>query len=384
MFRFVVSLVFVALLPMSAAFAESAAVSKAEWATLMKNPEFRDAERRLGNAYKAALAARSEADRKALRDAQRQWNAQREKAAFEQFGKGTPRYVRFFIDEAVARAAELQQTQPAKPAPAVSPKAGTDNAPARPPASVKSDVSPGAPAARTGNAPARPPASVKSDVSPGAAAGDGKGGFTMKSSRQYAGLSLELSVSYPQGLSEAADAAVQRTAQAVFDETVASYEKAAAERAAESSADTGATAGWESTTGYTLFQPSARCASVLFETYEFSGGAHPNHLLAARTYDLPTGRELTINDLFPQKVPGDALAQRIVASVLQQKMTRNAVTGDEKNNVDLSMDRILLTPAGMRVVYAPYEMGSYAEGEYTVDIPKQDLLKLGADPTLWR
>ncbi|MDR2669114.1 MAG: DUF4163 domain-containing protein [Desulfovibrio sp.] len=383
MFRFVVSLVFVVLLPMSAAFAESAAVSKAEWATLMKNPEFRDAERRLGNAYKAALAARSEADRKALRDAQRQWNAQREKAAFKQFGKGTPRYVRFFIDEAGARAAELQQTQPANPAPAVSPKAGAANAPARPPASVKSDVSPGALTARTADAPARPPASVKSDVSPGAA-GDGKGGFTMKSSRQYAGLSLELSVSYPQGLSEATDAAVQRTAQAVFDETVASYEKAAAEHAAESSGNTPTSPGWESTTGYALFQPSARYASVLFETYEFTGGAHPNHLLTARTYDLPTGRELTMNDLFPQKVPVEALAQRIADDVQQQKKARNAVAGDEKNNVDLSMDRILLTPAGMRVVYAPYEMGSYAEGRYSVDIPKPDLLKLGADPALWR
>jgi uncharacterized protein YecT (DUF1311 family) len=360
MFRFVASLLFAALLPMSAAFAESAAVSKAEWAELMKNSEFRAAEQRLGAAYKAASAARSAADRKALRDAQRQWNAQREKAAFEQFGKGTPRYVRFFIDEAVARTAELQQTQPVKPAPTASPAASADNAPAR------------------------PSGSVTSDVSPGDAAGDGKGGFTIKSSRQYAGLSLELSVSYPQGLSEAADAAVQRTAQAVFDETVASYEKAAAEYAAEASDNARTAPGWESTTGYTLFQPSTRCVSVLFSTYEFSGGAHPNHLLSARTYDLTTGRELTLKDLFPQKLPVDALARSIVASVLQQKKARDAVIGDEKNNVDLSMDRILLTPAGMRIVYAPYEMGSYAEGEYAVDIPKQDMLKLGADPALWR
>jgi uncharacterized protein YecT (DUF1311 family) len=364
--------VLLALLPAPAAFAESAAVSKAEWAELMKNPEFRIAEQRLGAAYKAALAARPAAERKALREAQRQWNAQREKDAFEQFGKGTPRYTRFFIDKAAARAAELQPPHTAKRAPAAAPAKGTGKAPA---------VSP---ATRAVNAPAQPSGSGKSDVLPRTATDDGKGGFTIKSSRQYAGLSLELSVSYPQGLGGAADAAVQRAAQALFDETVASYEKAAAERAAEAPGNAGSPHGWESTTGYTLFHPSARYASVLFSTFVDTGGAHPNRFFSARTYDLATGRALTLHELFPQTVPTDALARYIVASVLQQKKARDAVTGDEKDNVDLDMDRILLTPYGMRIVYAPYEMGSYAEGEYVVDISKQDLLKLGAYPALWQ
>jgi hypothetical protein len=191
-------------------------------------------------------------------------------------------------------------------------------------------------------------------------------------------------VSYPQGLNGAADAAVQRTAQALFDETVASYEKAAAELAAESPGEARSSPGWESVTDYTLFRPSAQYASVLFSTYSFTGGAHPNHYFTARTYDLAAGSALTMSDLFPRKVPADALAQRVLAGVLHQKKARDAVTGDEKNNVDLNMDRILLTPAGMRVVYAPYEMGSYAEGAYAVDIPKQELVRLGADPMLWR
>jgi uncharacterized protein YecT (DUF1311 family) len=353
---------FVAVLPEPAACAETAAVSKAEWADLMKNPEFRAAERRLGEAYKAALAARSEADRQALRDAQRQWNAQREKAAFEQFGKGTPHYARFFIDAADARSAELQPTRPEKRTSGGSPAAGPDEAGRRSSGAVGPDA---------------PPA--------GAGAGDGKGGFTMKSSRQYAGLSLELSVSYPQGLGKAADAAVQRTAQALFDETVAAYEKEAAERVAEEPGDAPASYGWEIITDYTLFRPSDRCASVLFSTYASTGGAHPNQYLTARTYDTAAGRELTTGDLFPGNVPLAALTRHIVENVLRQKKARGAdVTGDEKNNVDPTMDRILLTPAGMRIVYAPYEMGSYAEGSYIVDIRKQDAVKLGADPALWR
>jgi hypothetical protein len=222
-----------------------------------------------------------------------------------------------------------------------------------------------------------------SDVFSGAGKSDGKGGVTVKRSGRYAGFPCELSISYPQGLSRPADDAVRRTALAMLDETVASCEKAAAEHVAEAPGDTSEPL-WESITDYTLFPPSTRYVSVLFSTYTYAGGAHPNHTLTARTYDPASGRELTLDDLFPGKVPVDALARLIVENVLKQKKARDSVIGDEKNNVDPTMDRILLTPAGIRIVYAPYEMGSYAEGTYVVDIPKQALKKLGADPTLWR
>jgi hypothetical protein len=47
------------------------------------------------------------------------------------------------------------------------------------------------------------------------------------------------------------------------------------------------------------------------------------------------------------------------------------------------MDRIALTAEGLRVVYAPYEMGSYAEGEFIVDIPRAELSGLGIKTDFW-
>ncbi|MDR1946276.1 MAG: DUF4163 domain-containing protein [Desulfovibrio sp.] len=333
-------------------FAGTVDIGKAEWAELMKNPEFKDAERRLGEAYKAAATSRSKKEKNKLRDAQRAWNARREQTAFEQFGKGTPGYIRFFIDEADKRIAELQSGR------------------------VRQDT------ASEGKADG-----VRQDTATDGKADGGKGSdFSIRSSRQYPGLSLEITVTYPQGLGKAADAAVEQAAKVIFDETVASYEKAAAEQVVASSGTSRELPGWESVTSYTLFHPSARYASILFSTRGYSGGAHPHYLYKAFTYDLATGKELTLVDVLPVNIPA-ALAQRIVKDVLRQKKERNAAvggTGDEKNYVDLTMDRILLTPAGMRVVYAPYEMGSYAEGEYIVNIPKQELLKMGADASLWQ
>jgi len=91
-----------------ASFSVDANITQAEWATLMQDASFRAAEQKLGEAYKAAMATVSEADKQTLLAEQRAWASQRENEASTRFGKGTPAYSQFLIQTAQERTAVLQ------------------------------------------------------------------------------------------------------------------------------------------------------------------------------------------------------------------------------------------------------------------------------------
>jgi TPR repeat protein len=91
-----------------ASFSANAAITKAEWAELMRDANFKAADQKHREVYKEAMAALSEEDKQVLRAEQRALNAKIEKEAFVKFGKGTPEYTRFLTEAAYARIAELQ------------------------------------------------------------------------------------------------------------------------------------------------------------------------------------------------------------------------------------------------------------------------------------
>lgn len=146
---------------------------------------------------------------------------------------------------------------------------------------------------------------------------------------------------------------------------------------------------WSSTfacvTTWELFKPSAGYASVLFRESRSGGGAHGNWTYRCLSLDLENGRELTLADLFAD---ADSAQPLVGARVLAALGSRRSLSGGAQDlvpeDVDVSMDRIALTPEGLRIVYAPYEMGSYADGEFILDIPKAELLRMGAEPRFWQ
>jgi Protein of unknown function (DUF3298). len=130
---------------------------------------------------------------------------------------------------------------------------------------------------------------------------------------------------------------------------------------------------------YSLSHPSGQYVSVLFRQDTTGGAAHSNWSYSAVSFDRQSGKDMALQDVFPdQKTVKSALAPFI----------RNGVgdSGKElaEDDLDIEMKRIMLTPEGMRIIYAPYEIASYSEGEFIVDIPKKDLLKLGAMPEIWK
>ena len=93
-----------------ASFSANFAITKDEWAALMKDESFRAAEQRLGEVYKEAMAALSEADKQTLRTEQRAWIVNRENEAFAKFRKGTSEYIEFLVNEATMRILQIERT----------------------------------------------------------------------------------------------------------------------------------------------------------------------------------------------------------------------------------------------------------------------------------
>ncbi len=152
---------------------------------------------------------------------------------------------------------------------------------------------------------------------------------------------------------------------------------------------------------FSVYAPSAGYRTVLFSDSSYLGGAHGGLDYEARTYG-PDGRLLTLTDVFPDPA---ASAPRYWAYVYAQWCAVHHTQfplhdeaggsggcrpGDpgqpEKAPAAKELDdlgRLVFTPEGATLVLGPYESGSYASGTMVLDLPKAELIKMGASPQIW-
>lgn len=212
----------------------------------------------------------------------------------------------------------------------------------------------------------------------------------------YPGGQFYILTHFPHGLGEAVDSAVARFAKEQFEETCSSFMSLAADTVEEARAafarggqplpefESGVLLPYFSVFNYQLFRPSERYVSIYYMGSEYTGGAHGNRFHVVLSYDLQSGARLRIEDLFLDK---DAympqLINRIADGIQAMKAADAEPVDRDPASIDATMDRIALTHEGIRVVYAPYEMGSYAEGDFIVDIPKEELFAMGVKRDFW-
>ena len=216
---------------------------------------------------------------------------------------------------------------------------------------------------------------------------------------KYPGGQFHVLVHFPQGLSEGVDAAVARFAKVQFDEVCDGFLAIAVDTAEEAQSVIAAalakngvfppveahrrSALYFSVTNYQLHRPSSRYVSLHFMSSEYTGGAHGNRSHIVLSFDLDSGKRLEFDDLFADKSALPKLINRIADGVQALKDAGTDPVSRDPATIDANMDRIALTAEGLRVVYAPYEMGSYAEGEFIVDIPRAELSGLGIKTDFW-
>ncbi|MDL2316922.1 DUF3298 and DUF4163 domain-containing protein [Desulfovibrio sp. OttesenSCG-928-A18] len=228
---------------------------------------------------------------------------------------------------------------------------------------------------------------------------DGVSNMRWSAQITHPGVRVYVLQNYPQGLHPTLDGEIAIRAKLLFDNACEEFLDAAETAAETALAEAAEKDEWAEpadnegkaaspyfgVTTYEITRPSERYATVIYKYREYSGGAHSNWTYDARSYDLYSGEELAFEDLFGDSARArPAVEERIGREIRAKKDKRGLEVVLDAETINLRMHRIALTAQGMRIIYAPYEMGSFAEGEFMVDIPSKDLIELGARPGLWK
>ena len=126
--------------------------------------------------------------------------------------------------------------------------------------------------------------------------------------------------------------------------------------------------------------------SLYFNRYSSTGGVHPNTNFAGFTFGSVSGaaKRLALSDLFtPPANPYTALSQIVVPELRRRNASWFA--GDEPDHKTLSPATLtdwVTTPAGITLLFAPYQAGSYAEGAYIVKVGFDNLVTVNRSGTL--
>jgi len=136
-------------------------------------------------------------------------------------------------------------------------------------------------------------------------------------------------------------------------------------------------------TYFVLSKPSERYLSVLFYWY---ASERPVWGYKAFNFNLANGQALNLpGDLFLNSEKGLWDFIKYESERFCQKYPGLWKCGDEEGEYysDGCTGEYVLTGKGLTIVCGPYDGGPLGAGNKILEIPKADLIKLGADPTFW-
>lgn len=132
---------------------------------------------------------------------------------------------------------------------------------------------------------------------------------------------------------------------------------------------------WELKTMADTAYAGVKTLTVRFETYAYTGGAHPNSNLSFYTFDRETGRSLTLNDM----VSDTTALLGVVEKAFRKQQDLLPQYNLEERGYFLRDGRFFL-PAnvgmsreGLVFYYNPYEIAAYAVGPIEVTVPYEQL-----------
>ncbi|HYI30737.1 MAG TPA: hypothetical protein VD863_23085, partial [Bradyrhizobium sp.] len=134
---------------------------------------------------------------------------------------------------------------------------------------------------------------------------------------------------------------------------------------------------------------NGRYVGIVRDDYEYAGGAHPNRSADTILWDKTARKRISIRPFFLETADDGAtlkaMRQGVIASLKLEKKARGA-EGADLNLIEgiepklLKIGPVSLAPstesgksAGLTFHYAPYVVGSYAEGSYVAFVPWETL-----------
>jgi hypothetical protein len=132
-----------------------------------------------------------------------------------------------------------------------------------------------------------------------------------------------------------------------------------------------------------------RYVSIVRADYEYTGGAHPNSSSDTILWDRSAGKRISIRPFFTETADNGptlkAMRQGVIASLEAEKKKRGA-EGTDASAIEaiepklLKIGPVSLAPSteegkssGLTFHYAPYAVGSHAEGGYIAFVPWETL-----------
>lgn len=133
---------------------------------------------------------------------------------------------------------------------------------------------------------------------------------------------------------------------------------------------------WERESGMTPVRADVRVISVTSGTYEYSGGAHPNHWSEAFNFAMVEGkpRQLKLDDLFRKgSKPGKAISDKLIAKLQKEEGAEWVINGDVKAITPQQLDRFTIGMDGLTWYFNPYEVGPYVSGDFEIKLTWNEL-----------
>ncbi len=117
--------------------------------------------------------------------------------------------------------------------------------------------------------------------------------------------------------------------------------------------------------------------SIILSVYEYLGGAHGNTIYSPGTWDLKSGKKLTIHDIFKNPKIDENIIKEVERQVEENKKAGNNIYFDDVASLirkEYNPDNYNLTPKGLQILYPVYTIAPYVAGpQYFIINP--ELLK---------
>lgn len=132
---------------------------------------------------------------------------------------------------------------------------------------------------------------------------------------------------------------------------------------------------WEVTWNGKVSAANDGFISVLASCDWYTGGAHPNRDYQGLNFAMKGGKAKRIGlaDIMLVRMTPDALASQIVLPKLKAMGASGVVDAEVTSLTRQQADNFVITKSGLTWLFSPYEVASYAEGEFFVKVSWAEL-----------
>lgn len=147
---------------------------------------------------------------------------------------------------------------------------------------------------------------------------------------------------------------------------------------------------------YTLTKLTDKIISIRFDISSYAGGAHPDFYYVTKSYNLDTGKEIQLSDLFKQnsaylKTLSELSLKKLVKNFdyLKDIKEKDLATSGETEWIrtgtepkDENFKNWALEGQNLVLYFSPYQVASWAEGPQKIEISLSELKNFLAEPFL--